>query len=179
MIIHCLYLFTSRIQSISQNSLRKLPHNSPHKSRSRCLWGPRSQSHMHGLRFLVDCKFFWVHPKLWAPNFTKIVVTFPQAQTTQIVDPGWSHSWLVPHVWTKLWPADSSAFIKEQGVLQVHDEPHDNHTTNWSYVCRWLACGWILGNRVARMMDTLTLNDTHGPMDDKISGFLSSSAHCP
>ena len=178
MIIHCLYLFTSRIQSISQNSLRKLPHNSPHKSRSRCLWGPRSQSHMHGLRFLVDCNSLGAS-KIVGPKLHQNSCHISPSTNHPNCRPGWSHSWLVPHVWTKLWPADSSAFIKEQGVLQVHDEPHDNHTTNWSYVCRWLACGWILGNRVARMMDTLTLNDTHGPMDDKISGFLSSSAHCP
>ena len=40
---------------------------------------------MHGLRFLVDCNSLGAS-KLWAPNLTKIVVTFPQAQTTQIVD---------------------------------------------------------------------------------------------
>ena len=62
-----------------------------------------------------------------------------------------------------LWPAASSAFIKEQGVLQVRDEQHDSHTPSPTYVGgRHVFMNQQQGSRVAR------INNTNGLLvDDK------------
>ena len=95
--------------------------------------------------------------------------TFPPAPTTKncgVLYKDEATVGLSPIFGTKLWPAASSAFIKEQGVLQVRDEQHDSHTTSLTYVGGRHVFMNQQGSRVAR------INNTNGLLvDDKNQWF--------